>query len=76
VFTVIDAKLCERAGGAGEEARLGLLFGFVLIGAFVAVNYATINPSEKLALELAVSELIEWAFVGVVVVVVYKPRGG
>jgi hypothetical protein len=59
--------------GAGKGARLGLLFGIFMAGAFVAVNYATINISGKLALELAASELSEWTLVGIVVGLVYKP---
>jgi hypothetical protein len=45
-----------------------------MAGAFVAVNYGTINVSGKLALELAASALIEWTVVGVVAGFVYKPE--
>ena len=54
-------------------ARLGLLFGIFMAGAFVAVNYGTIHISGKLALEPAVSAPIEWTMVGVVVGAVCKP---
>jgi hypothetical protein len=73
VFATIYAKGCERGHDAGEGARLGVLFGMFMAGAFVAVNYATIIIGGKLALELAASELIEWTLVGVVVGLVYKP---
>ena len=43
-----------------------------MAGAFVGVNFATINISTKLAIELAVSELIEWTLVGTVVGLLYK----
>jgi hypothetical protein len=46
-----------------------------MAGAFVGVNYATINIGGKLALELAISELIEWTLVGIVVGLIYKPAG-
>ncbi len=73
VFATIYAKGYERGHGVGEGARLGLLFGIFMAGAFVAVNYTTINISGKLALELAASELVEWTIVGVVTGLVYKP---
>jgi hypothetical protein len=73
VFATIYAKACQREHGAGQGAHLGLLFGIFMAGAFVAVNYATINISAKLALELAISEPIEWTLVGFVVALVYKP---
>ena len=44
-----------------------------MAGAFVAVNYATIKISGRLALELALSEFIEWTLVGLVVGSLYKP---
>jgi hypothetical protein len=74
VFATIYAKVHERDTGAGEGARLGLLFGIFMAGAFVAVNYATIEIGGKLALELAGSELIEWTLVGATVGLVYKRR--
>ena len=73
VFSTIYAKGYQHGHGVGEGARLGLLFGVFMAGAFVAVNYATIHISGKLALELAGSELIEWTLVGVVVGLIYRP---
>ena len=73
VFTIVYGKICGRERSAGQGARMGLLFGVFMVGAFVAVNYATLHISGKLALELAVSELIEWTLVGIVVGLVYKP---
>jgi hypothetical protein len=73
VFATIYAKICADKGNAGAGARLGLLFGIFMAGAFARVNYGTIQISGKLALELAASELIEWTLVGIVVGLVYKP---
>jgi hypothetical protein len=39
----------------------------------VAVNYGTIKIIGKLALELAASALLEWALVGIIVGMIYKP---
>ena len=71
VFALIYAKSC-RTAGAQSGANLGFLFGVFMGGAFVAVNYATLNISGKLASELAVSELVEWTLVGTVVGLIYK----
>ena len=73
VFTIIYANSYQGERSLITGARLGLLFGIFIAGAFVAVNYGTINISGKLALELAVSALIEWTMVGVLVGIVYKP---
>jgi hypothetical protein len=73
VFATIYAKGYHGRAGVMEGARLGLLFGVFMIGAFVAVNYGTINISGKLALELAASALLEWTLVGITVGMIYKP---
>jgi hypothetical protein len=73
VFAIVYANSYKGGRGLIAGARLGLLFGIFIVGAFVAVNYGTINISGKLALELAISALIEWTMVGVLVGIVYKP---
>jgi hypothetical protein len=73
VFAIVYANAYKGGRGLVAGARLGLLFGVFIAGAFVAVNYGTINISGKLALELAISALIEWTMVGVLVGLVYKP---
>ena len=74
VFATIYARISAGKGSVGQGARLGLLFGLFMIGAFVAVNYSTIQISGKLALELAISEPIEWMLVGIVVGLIYRPK--
>lgn len=73
VFTTIYARSHKDGQGVKQGARLGLLFGIFMAGAFVAVNYATINISAKLAVEMAISEPVEWTLVGIVVGSLYKP---
>jgi hypothetical protein len=75
VFAAIYARGYQGGRGVVEGSRQGLLFGIFMAGAFVGVNYATINISGKLALELAASELVEWTLVGIVVGWLYKPFG-
>ena len=76
VFATIYGRSYKAGQGVAEGAGLGFLFGIFMAGAFVGVNYATINISGKLALELAVSELVEWTLVGVVVGLLYRPARG
>jgi hypothetical protein len=73
VFVTIFARASQGRAGVAEGARLGLLFGVFMAGAFAAVNFGTINISAKLALEIAGSELVEWTMVGVVVGLIYRP---
>ena len=73
VLATIHARNFATSHGVKAGAFLGLLFGIFMVGAFVAVNYATIHISGKLALELAASEPIEWTLVGIVVGLIYKP---
>ena len=73
IFSIIYARGFATKSSARAGARLGFLFGLFMAGAFVAVNYATIHISGKLASELAVSELLEWTLVGLVVGLIYKP---
>jgi hypothetical protein len=73
VFATIYAKFYQGGSGLKEGALLGLLFGVFMDGAFVAVNYGTINISSKLALELALSAPLEWTLVGLTVGMIYKP---
>jgi hypothetical protein len=73
VFATVYAVSYKGGRGLIAGGRLGFLFGVFIAGAFVAVNYGTINISGKLALELAISALIEWTMVGVLVGILYKP---
>jgi hypothetical protein len=73
VFAMIYAKGYVGKHHPLTGARLGFLFGVFLVGAFVAVNYGTIHISGRLALELAVSEPIEWTLVGAMVGLIYRP---
>lgn len=72
VFTSIYANY-HPVAGVRSGAVLGFLFGIFMAGAFVAVNYATLNISARLAAELAVSELLEWTLVGTLVGLIYRP---
>ena len=73
ILSMIYARGFATKSSARAGACLGFLFGIFMAGAFVAVNYATIHISGKLASELAVSELLEWTLVGLVVGFIYKP---
>jgi len=70
VFMVIFQKIGH---GVAAGLRLGVLFGVFMAGAFAAVNYGTLHISGKLALEIALSEPVEWSLVGLVAGYVLKP---
>lgn len=74
IFAYLYARSYDREYGVAVGARLGLVFGVFMVGAFVAVNYGTIEISGKLATELAISAPIKWTLAGIVVAAVYKPR--
>jgi hypothetical protein len=71
VFATIYAQ--GNRYGAGQGARLGLLFGIFMAGAFAAVNYGTLHISGRLALEIGASELVEWTLAGIAVGLTYRP---
>ena len=73
VVAILYAKTCKGGRGGVEGARLGLLIGIFMVGAFVAPNYATMHISGKLALEMALSAPIEWTLAGIVIGLIYKP---
>ena len=62
-----------RTGRVIDGAAFGILLGLFMIGACVAVNYATINMSGDHGVKMAAAALVEWVIVGVVISLVYRP---
>jgi hypothetical protein len=56
-----------------EGARLGVRVGIFVVCAFVGHNFVILNLGGKLALELAVSNFVQWILVCVVIGLIYKP---
>ena len=72
VTAVIYAKGHEGGNGLVEGARFGVLVGIFAMCAVVGHNYVILNIGRKLALELAVSVLVQWTVVGIGLV--YRPE--
>jgi uncharacterized membrane protein len=62
-------------GGSGiaEGARFGVLIGIFVVCAFVLHNYVNLNIGLKLALGQAVAYFVQWAIIGIVIGLIYKP---
>jgi hypothetical protein len=73
VTAVIYAKGYEGGSGAAEGFRFGLLIGVFVMCAVVGHNFVVMNIGRKLALELAVSVLVQWTLVETVVGLIYRP---
>ena len=56
-----------------EGARFGALVGTFMVFAHVAHNYVNLNIGPKLAVEMAIAELLQWTLVGTVIGAIYKP---
>ena len=70
---MIYAKGYEGGSGLAEGVRFGLLLGVFVVLAFVFVNYATLIINRKLTGMVAVAAFVEWALIGTIIGLVYKP---
>jgi hypothetical protein len=73
VMAVVYAKGYEGRAGAAEGFRFGVLIGVFVVCAFVTANFVTLNIGRKLAIELAISAFVQWAILGIVIGLVYRP---
>lgn len=73
---VIYAKGYEGGSGASEGARFGVLLGVLVTFVFSGVNYAILNIGRRLALYMAAAGFFEWAIIGIVIGLVYRPPAG
>jgi hypothetical protein len=75
VLSIIYAQSVPGSGHWIKGARFGALVGLFMVCAHVAHNYVNLNIGPKLALEMAIAELLQWTLVGTVMGAVYKPPG-
>ncbi|HYL91866.1 MAG TPA: hypothetical protein VEW69_01785 [Alphaproteobacteria bacterium] len=75
IFVVAIMYAKGSAGGLGftQSVQFGLMVGIFVMCAFVGANYVILNIGGRLALELAVSALVQWMIVCVVIGLIYKP---
>ena len=76
VFAYAYAKGYEGGPGAAEGLRYGVLVGLLLATFSVAWNYVVLPVSGALAAAWIVDVIVEMAIYGVIVGLIYKPRGG
>ena len=67
---IMFAQGARRGVAAG--ARFGVTLGLFVVGAFVAVNYATINMGAGHGVRMAVAAAAEWLVAGAVIGAVYR----
>ncbi len=73
VAAIIFALIHRRGSGAMEGARFGVLIGIFVVCAFVLHNYVNLNIGLKLALGQAVAYFFQWAIIGIVIGLIYRP---
>ena len=73
VAAVIFAMMHQGGSGMMQGARFGVLLGLFVVCAFVLHNYVNLNIGLKLALGQAVTYFLQWAIIGIVIGLIYKP---
>ena len=73
VVTVLYTMLPQGGSGIAQGARFGALIGLFVVCAFVLHNYMLLNIGLRLTLMQAVAYFIQWAVVGIVIGLLYKP---
>jgi hypothetical protein len=67
------ATIYPAGAGIAEAARFGGLLGVFVVCVFVLHNYVNLNIGAKLALQQTAAYFVQWAIVGIVIGVIYKP---
>ena len=73
VAAVIFAMMHQSGSGMMQGARFGVLLGLFVVCAFVLHNYVNLNIGPKLVLGQAVTYFLQWAIIGIVIGLIYKP---
>ena len=75
VLAVIYAMLQRGGSPLSDGAKFGALVGVFAIGSFVIHNYVNLNIGMKLTIQQAVAYFVEWVLTGIVIGLIYKPKG-
>src|SRR5271165_4032653 len=73
VAAIVFAMIHPGGAGAAEGARFGVLLGIFVVCAFVLHNYVNLNIGLKLTLMQAAAYFVQWAIIGIVIGLIYKP---
>jgi hypothetical protein len=75
VLAVIYAMLQHGGSPLSDGAQFGALVGVFAICSFVIHNYVNLNIGLKLTIQQAVAYFVEWLLTGIVIGLIYKPKG-
>jgi len=75
VLGVLYALVYRAGSGVAGGARFGALIGIFAVCVFVLHNYVNLNIGLKLTLQQATVYFIEWTVVGILIGVIYRPKG-
>ena len=73
VIGMIYAKGYEGGSGVAEGSRFGLLVAVFVVCTFVGPNFVILNIGGRLALKLAVSNLVQWTLLCIIIGLIYRP---
>jgi hypothetical protein len=73
VVAVLFAMIHPGGSNLADGARFGVLLGLFVVCGFVLHNYVNLNIGLTLALEQAAAYFFQWAVVGIVISLIYKP---
>src|SRR5262249_9512116 len=73
VLAVVYAMIYRGGAGVVEGARFGGLIGVFAVCGFVLHNYVNLNIGAMLTAMQAVAYFVEWAAVGVLIGLIYRP---
>src|SRR5437899_11175918 len=73
VVAIIFAMTHQGGSGTAAGARFGALIGIFVVCGFVLHNYVNLNIGLKLTLGQAAAYFVQWAIVGMVIGLIYKP---
>jgi len=73
VLCIIYTQTLGVNAGWAAGTRFGALVGTFMVFAHVAHNYVNLNIGPKLAIEMAIADLLQWTIVGLIIGVIYRP---
>ena len=74
-LAALYALVVRDGSSLAQGLRFGVLVGVFAAGSFVLHNYVSLNIGLRLALLQAVAYFVQWVGSGVVIALIYRPRG-
>ena len=73
LLCIIYTQTLGVSAGWVAGTRFGALVGTFMVFAHVAHNFVNLSIGPKLAIEMAIAELLQWTIVGLVIGAIYRP---